>query len=228
MEEKDIVKIASMESNWEEVLTYITIEEGMDPWEIDIIKLADAVLDYINKMTIMDFKVPSRIIVISAILLRLKVEFLVEEEEKKEEDEEKEEEKIDLSKVPDLETPIKRISRRKVTLDELVSALEKAFRTKEIRETKKVRARKRVEELLVEEEDIEERIEKLYNQINGILNELKKGEITFNKLVPEWERDKIVEKFLPLLHLSQDGKVSCDQKEVFKDIYIKLKDDINE
>ncbi|MCK4635095.1 MAG: segregation/condensation protein A [Candidatus Aenigmarchaeota archaeon] len=229
MEEKDIVKMASTESNWEEILEYIITEEGMDPWDINIVKLANALVDYISKMEILDFKVPSRIIIISAILLRMKVVLLLEEQEKKEEEEKKDEEGlIDLSKVPDLETPIKRISRRKVTLEELVSALSKAFKTKEIRETKQIRARRRVEELIEDEEDIEERIEKLYQQINGILDELKGGEMTFDKLVPKWERDIIVNKFLPLLHLIQTGKISCEQKEIFKDIYIKLKGDTDE
>ncbi len=228
MEEKDIVKMASTESNWEEVLEYIITEEGMDPWDIDIVKLANALLDYVKKMEILDFKVPSRIIIISAILLRMKVVLLLEEEEQKQEEKEEEEELIDLSQVPDLETPIKRIPRRKVTLEELVSALDKAFRTKEIREDKRIRARRRVEELIEDEEDIDERIENLYQSINGILDELRAGEITFDKLVPKWERKEIVDKFLPLLHLSQGGKVSCEQKEVFKDIYIKLKGDTDE
>jgi chromatin segregation and condensation protein Rec8/ScpA/Scc1 (kleisin family) len=228
MEEKDIVKMASVESNWEEVLEYIIMEEGMDPWDIDIVKLSDSLLQYIEKMSILDFKVPSRIIIIAAILLRMKVVLLVEEKVEEEEKEKEDEQLIDLSQVPDLETPIKRTPRRRVTLEELVSALEKAFRTKEIREDKRVRARRRVEELLEDEEDIEERIEKLYLQISGILDELKRGEITFEKLVPKWEREEIVSRFLPLLHLCQQGKVSCEQKEIFKDILIKLKEEKHE
>ncbi|UCG95203.1 MAG: segregation/condensation protein A, partial [archaeon] len=196
-------------------------------WDIDIVKLADALLEYIENMGVLDFKVPSRIIIIAAILLRMKVVLLVEEKEEEEEKKGTEEQLIDLSQVPDLETPIKRTPRRRVTLEELVGALEKAFRTKDIRETKRVRARKRVEELLEDEEDIEERIEKLYLQINSIIDELKRGEITFEKLVPKWEREEIVSRFLPLLHLCQQGKVSCEQKEIFKDILIKLKGDEN-
>lgn len=228
MEEKDIVKMASVESNWEEVLEYIITEEGMDPWDIDIVKLADALVDYIKKMEIVDFKVPSRIIIISAILLRMKVVLLLEEEEEKEEREREEEELIDLSKVPNLETPIKRIPRRKVRLEELIAALEKAFHTKEIREDKRIRARRRVEELIEDEEDIEERIEKLYQSITGILEELKGGKLTFSKLVPKWERNEIVDKFMPLLHLSQTGKIFCEQEEVFKDIHIRLKEGTDE
>lgn len=228
MEEKDIVKMASSESNWEEVLEYVINEEGMQPWDIDIVKLADALLEYVNRMQVLDFKVPSRIIIISAILLKMKVVLLLEERKQEDDREKKDEVLIDLSQVPDLDAPILRTPKRKVTLEELVVALEKAFHTKEIRDVKQMRAKRRVEELLQEEEDIEERINNLYLHISSILDELKSGEITFEKLVPKWERNEIVEKLLPLLHLSQQGKVTCEQREVFKDIFIKLKDDADE
>ena len=81
----------------------------------------------------------------------MKVEILMWEKREEEKSKEKEEEIIDLSKVPDLEAPVVRIPKRKVTLEELVRALEKAFRTKELREHRKIRARKRVEEVLGEE-----------------------------------------------------------------------------
>ena len=227
LEEKDIVDMISKESNWEEVLEYVITEEGMDPWDVDIAKLADAFTDYVKTVGKLDFRVPARVIIIAAVLLRMKMEILIFEEEEKREKEKKEDELIDISKVPDLEAPIKRTPKRKVTLDELVGALEKAFRTKEIRETKKARARRRVEELMEEDYvDIDKKIDELYSRISGVLDKLKKGEITFSELVPKWERNEIVENFLPLLHLTQEGKVTCEQKELFKEIYIKIKDDL--
>ncbi|MCD6398357.1 MAG: segregation/condensation protein A [Candidatus Aenigmarchaeota archaeon] len=228
MKEKEILELVSKESSWEEVIEYIITEEGMKPWDIDIVELADVFAEYVAKMNDLDFKVPARIIIIAAIFLRMKVEILMFEEKEEEKKDEKIEEKIDLSKVPELETPIMRIPRRKVTLDELVVALKKAFRTKEIREEKKFRAKKRVEEILEEDNvDIEERINDLYESITGVLNKLKKGELKFRDIVPKWERKEIVDRFLPLLHLSQDGKISCEQKEIFKDIYIRLKGDVD-
>lgn len=225
MEEKEIVDMVSKESNWEEVLEYVITEEGMEPWDVDIIKLADAFTEHVSKAEELDFKIPARIIIIAAILLRMKTEILIWEEEKKEEEEKEEEDLIDISKVPRLEAPIKRVPRRKVTLDELVGALEKAFRTKEIRERKRFRAKKKVKDLIEEDYiDIDERIESLYSRITTILDRLKKGKITFRELVPKWERREIVENFLPLLHLSNTGKVTCEQKEIFKDIYIKIKE----
>jgi len=229
LKEKEILELVSKESSWEEVIEYIITEEGMKPWDIDIVELANVFAEYVAKMNDLDFKVPARIIIIAAIFLRMKVEVLMFEKNEEEKKEDKTEEIIDLSKVPELETPIMRIPRRKVTLDELVVALKKAFRTKEIREEKKFRAKRRVEEILEEDNvDIEERINDLYDSITGILNKLKKGELKFRDIVPKWERKEIVDKFLPLLHLSQDGKVSCEQKEIFKDIYIRLKGDTDE
>jgi len=217
------------ESTWDEILEYVITEEGMDPWNIDIVKLADVFADYVKNTSKIDFRIPARVIIIAAVLLRMKTEILMMEEEKKTEEKKNDGAIIDISKVPDLDAPIKRIPRRKVTLDELVGALEKAFRTKKIRETKKIRARRKVEELLEGEYvDIEKRIEDLYSRISGILGRLKKGEMTFTELVPKWQRNDIVDNFLPLLYLSNEGKITCEQKELFKEIYIKIKDNIGD
>jgi chromatin segregation and condensation protein Rec8/ScpA/Scc1 (kleisin family) len=42
-------------------------------------------------------------------------------------------------------------------------------------------------------------------------------------LVKRWGRKEIVDSLLPLLHLSQDGKINILQEELFKEIFIKRK-----
>ncbi|RLJ03123.1 MAG: hypothetical protein DRP11_01635, partial [Candidatus Aenigmatarchaeota archaeon] len=110
--EEKMVEMVSNEPNWEEVLNYVVSEEGMDPWQIDIVKLANAFASFIQRLGEMDFKIPAKLIIIAAILLRLKVEVLMYEEEEEEtiELENIEEMKIDidLSKIPDIQAPIKR------------------------------------------------------------------------------------------------------------------------
>lgn len=222
--ENDILNIIIEETSWEEVISYIITEEGMDPWDIDIVELADAFLRHLRKLKEFNFKVPSRIIIVTSILLRMKAEILMWEEEEKRKRIEEEEE-IDISKVPKLEPPIKRMPKRKVTLDELAEALGKAFKTKDIREKKMARAKKNFNEAVrIEEEkiDFEKKINDLYSRITDVLGKLRKGNLTFSELVPDWTREDIVVNFLPLLHLSTDGKVKCKQKELFKEIYIQL------
>ena len=116
--------------------------------------------------------------------------------------------------------PMIRTPTRKVTLDELISALNKAFAFKEKKETKDIRMKKTIENLIGEpKEDIEARIEKIYSKI------VKAHTIMFSQLLPEWNRKYIVDTLLPILHLSQRHKVIIDQKEMFSEIQIMIIED---
>jgi chromatin segregation and condensation protein Rec8/ScpA/Scc1 (kleisin family) len=107
---------------------------------------------------------------------------------------------------------------RKVTLTELVGALNKAFEFKERKESTRLRLRRSVERLIEQEEDIELRIKSIFEEI------LRHGTVMkFSEIVPVWKRKDIVETFLPLLYLCQRGKVTCEQEEFFKEITIRLR-----
>lgn len=225
MKEKSIVDMVMRGAPWEDVLESIVYEEGLDPWDIDIEKLADSFLVRLDSWKDFNFRIPARLIIISAILLNLKSTFLIEQEEEKARDVEQGNLNIDLSQIPDLDAPSVRIPKRRITLEELVDALGRAFATEERRTERKVRAKRRFEEAVhINEFDIEKEIEGLYSRISTVLTRMIKGTMTFSELVPNWERDKIVNTFLPLLHLNNEGKVTCEQKEMFKEIYIKLKE----
>ncbi len=147
----------------------------------------------------------------------MKCELLLEEEEKKEKIEGEKLPPLNLEEIPMLSPPILRKPTRNVTLNELINALNKAFQFKERKESKKLRIRRAAETLIEEGEDIEEKISEIFKQImrHGVM-------IRFSDLVPTWKRKEIVETFIPLLHLSQRGKVNCEQKEMFKEIFINL------
>jgi segregation and condensation protein A len=214
------------EPSWEDVIIKIIAEEQMDPWSIDIIKLSNAFLDYLQKMEELDLRIPARFILISAILLRMKSDVLIEKEEKiliPEAEKEADETLRVLASLPPLQPPLKRIPLRNVTLEELLSALRKAYEVQERRTERKIRIKRAVDVVLPvgEVEDITERIGKLLSQINDALGEVES--IEFSRLVKRWGRREIVESLLPLLHLSQDGKINLTQEELFKEIMIKLR-----
>jgi len=125
----------------------------------------------------------------------------------------------ELSKMS-LKPPIERHVRRKVTLDELVDALNKAMKVKEKKEQMKRVLGKRLRKEIGEEEDIEMRINELMSDIDGLLMKLKSKKVKFSKIVDKWERDEIVRHFMPLLYLSSRGKVDTQQEEFFKEIFI--------
>lgn len=225
MKEKEILDFARNEPDWEETLNWIISEEGLDPWDIDLVELANAFSKFVSKWERFNFTVPARIIIIMAILLRIKVELLMWEDEGEEAEEvELKELDIDVSDIPHLEAPKKRKPVRQVTAEELVDAFKKAFKTRERRKERKSNMRRRVEETMPieEEEAIEERIENLYQRIDGILEDMKEGRTTFSSLLPEWNRKEIIKSFFPLLRLTQDGRVRTRQEEYFEEIWVEM------
>jgi segregation and condensation protein A len=214
------------EPSWEDVIIKIIAEEQMDPWSIDIIKLSNAFLGYLQKMEELDLRMPARFILIAAILLRMKSDVLTEKEEKiliPESEKEADETLRVLASLPPLQPPLKRIPLRNVSLEELLSALRKAYEVQERRTERKLRIRRAVDVVMPvgEVEDITERINALLTQINSALGEVES--IEFSRLVKRWGRKEIVESLLPLLHLSQDGKINLTQEELFKEIMIKIR-----
>ncbi len=218
IDENKVIQTIVIGSDWQEVLTTLVAEEGMDPLSVDIIKLASAFTRYLDQMKQFDFRVPARFILVAAILLRMKAELLLEEEEQKAL-KSQDVPPLNLEDVPTLLPPITRKPTRKVTLNELVRALNKAFDFQEKKETKKLRMRHAVEKLIGHEEDIEIRIAELLERIT-ILHST-----TFSDLVTSWQRLEIVKTFLPILHLETRGKIVCTQEEMFKEIYIKVRKD---
>jgi chromatin segregation and condensation protein Rec8/ScpA/Scc1 (kleisin family) len=114
--------------------------------------------------------------------------------------------------------------KRKVTLEELVDALNKAMRVEEKKEKVKRILGRRLRNEIGEEEDIEIRINELMSEIDGLLFKLKSEKVEFSKIVEKWERDEIVGNFMPLLYLSSRGKVETEQEEFFKEIFISKKE----
>lgn len=231
--DQQMIALMVSEPSWEDVIVKIVAEEGMDPWSIDIIKLADAFTSYVKKLGATDLKVPARFILIAAILLRMKSDAIAAKEERvliPESPENPEQADLlrALASIPPLQPPIKRIPLKNVTLNELIVALRKAFEVKDRRIQRKFRVQQAVALTLGEEEDITERINKLLEQIKTILMELETGKVEFSKLVKEWKRDEIVETLMPLLYLSQEGKITYEQPEPFKEIYVEVKENIHE
>jgi segregation and condensation protein A len=224
--DQQLINLMVSEPSWEDVIIKIVAEEQMDPWSVDIIRLANAFLNYLQKMDHLDLRIPARFILIAAILLRMKSDILIEKEEKiliPESEKETDETLRVLASLPPLQPPLKRIPLRNVSLEELISALKKAYEIQERRVERKVRIKRAVEVVLppAEMEDITERINKLLNQINEALSEV--DSIEFSRIVKRWGRKEIVEAIVPLLHLSQDGKLDLHQEELFKEIIVKLR-----
>ncbi len=242
IETDDIAAIR--EADWEQVLERFT--EDMDPWAIDIVKLADRYKSYIDKMERFDLEVPGRIIMVGAVLLRMKAEVLRDIEEHgeiTEEDEEHIEEEMEaMEEMMDLEEdaaepvedeqlripeavpkpPVKKKAKRKVTLDELKDALEKAVEIGEQREERQ-ETRKDAEDygIEVEEDDITNKLNQLYSSLKSRIGS-SDDSLTFSDIVEEQQKQETIDKFVHIMHLETDAKVNCIQHEWLGDLKIEV------
>jgi len=228
LSDNDLINLMINEPSWEDVIVKIVAEEQMDPWAMDLVGLADTFATYVAKLNDMDLRMPARFILIAAILLRMKSDILANKQPGKliaeGPTEQKDAELIRLlASIPPLQAPVKRVPVGSVTLEELLTALRKAFEVKERREMRKERIRHHVELVLPKDtEDITDRIQKLLDNINAAIADVE-GSTTFKSLVKNWDRRDIVRTLMPMLHLTQEGKISHEQPVLFEDIVIKRK-----
>ncbi|MEM5814711.1 MAG: hypothetical protein QXD77_02750, partial [Candidatus Aenigmatarchaeota archaeon] len=71
LSDQELINLMISEPIWEDVIVRIVAEEGMDPWKLDLIKLADVFAAYVSKMDRLDLRIPARFVLIAAILLRM-------------------------------------------------------------------------------------------------------------------------------------------------------------
>jgi len=226
-EEENILKMVLERESWEEVLYHIVSIENIDPWNVDLIKLTDGFIKFIEESKQLDFRIHAKIVFVAAMLLKLKSDYLTifEEQSSVEEalDEEKEIESlgIDPSKIK-LGAPIKRIPKRQVTLNELVVALKKALEVRERKVERVQRIRSRLKRELMIDDDITKRIEKVMKSIEDRIKS-EDDKMTFREIVDKWEPEDIVDHFLPILHLEKNRKIETEQEKLFEEIFIKKK-----
>jgi segregation and condensation protein A len=237
METKEIVGMMDSEHSWEQIIYKIIAWEGLDPWDLDITALSSAFVDYISEMKELDFKIPAKYVMVAAILLRMKsdnltllkyfaednyVEFGGEVAETDEADVVDNTDSATLEfEVNPITVPQKRIPTRKIMVNELVLSLRKVLNSQQKKKDKRVKARDMIK---LREDNITKRIGKLYDKINVILTKIKKDEVKFTKLVDKWERQEVVNTFLPLVFLENEKKVECRQEEMFKEIFVRRRE----
>lgn len=217
--------------HWEDTLARFT--EDMDPWNIDIVELADRFKSYIERMEEFDLEVPGRVVLLGAVLLRMKAQVLrrahsdeVEEETWEEEYDEEMYEEVEEEqlRIPDAipTPPIKKKGRRKVTLDELTDALGKAMEISEKRE-ERTEQRQEAEDygIEVDDDDITDRLDRMFGRLREFVGNGADA-VTFSRLVEDEERDARIEQFVNLMHLETEERVRCYQEEFLGPIEIEV------
>jgi len=224
------VVVEQDELSWKTIIMDLINKEGMSPWDVDIGLLADKYIDRVSRLKEVNLKLGGKVLLCAALLLRLKSVRLLGEDMQEFDrllqgepeptfyDDLEQELKRGEEVVPDTLSPRMPCPRkRKVSVFDLVKALEKALEVKH----------RRIERFVDVAEvhrpdkkfDVTTAMSSLFDRIVSFF--VKKEPLTFTKLCPSKDKEDKIYSFIPLLHLSNQQKVTLEQKETFGEIEIK-------
>ncbi len=228
------------EITWKSIILDLIKTEQMDPWDINISLLSQKYLEMLKKLKDLDFRISGKIILAAAILLRIKSNKLVGEDITEldrlltgQDLEESEEDFYDelqsefeagqgsaVFDKPLLTPQTPQPRKRKVSVYDLMGALQKALEVKKRRVMRSIpTAKVEIPEKSVEITSI---IKEVYGKITGFFFKNKGKKLTFTKLIPSDSKEDKVLTFIPLLHLTNQRKINLLQREHFGEIEIML------
>lgn len=221
---------------WKTIILDLVKEEKMDPWDIDVSLLAQKYLEAIRELEEHNFFISGKVLLASALLINIKSNKLLTEHianfdsllypPENIEDLEELQHGLQEFNAPRLLVKTPQARKRKVNLNDLMTALHKAL------EVERKRRIRRSYAVPIREVNIPKKRYDIGNLIKGlysrILTFLKKKElVTFSELVNSNKKEDKIYTFIPLLHLAHDGKVNIHQEKAFGEINIKKYKDEN-
>ncbi len=228
--------LVSRELSWQQMIYDLIKSEQLDPWDVDISKLTEKYLEKVNEMEELNYAVSAKVLLAAALLLRIKSEFLINHYIKsldeilfgKPAKKEKPQIEINLDDVADLfpRTPLPRPKR--VTLTELIGALNRAMVTEHRRIKNEIthkHALNRFNFFLPKNTvDVRFKLKEVYQKVKNYFASNKSAEkMTYTDLAPTTEEKRF--SFGPVLHLDNQDRVLLEQLQHFDEIYIYLKND---
>ncbi len=233
--------ITSRDPSWQGIIYELIASEQLDPWNIDIGVLCRSYFEKIKQLEETNFHISSKMLLAAALLLRIKSEILLHKYIREidnvlfphEEEIRKiiERIEIDEDEIPVLspKTPMPRF--KKVTLQELIDALDVAIKTESRRIDREIQ-KKQAERLShvdipkFRRININERIRKFYARLltsfkNPKLLEDRTIRLPYTHFTGNSKEEKIA-CFLPMLYLSNHGKIWLEQESHYREIYLYL------
>ncbi len=178
-------------------LAYKLVEEGkLNPWDVDIVMLANAYIEEIKKAELLDLRIPAKAILAASFLLKKKIQVIFPE-------------------------PKRKIERKKYTLEEIIQLFEqehsydenldslKPLKEKEAKPrklTKNQTSNKKPRRL------IPVHISKFEDAMEEIMQLIQRGVVKFT-LKEVANKGSIVPYLMALMVLYYDGKISLYSKD---------------
>ena len=221
--------------SWQQIIYDLIKTEQLDPWDIDLGVLTNKFLDKVKTLEEANFFISGQVLLAASLLLRLKSEILLDQYipsldailfGRKPEEKRYTQERIELDEeIPGLvlRTPLPRF--RKVTLEELMSALGQAIKTENRRIRKVIVAKQQALETVLaiprQRINIKDKIQEVHSRLRKIFAN-RKEKVAFSEFAGKTNDEKIA-TFIPLLHLDTQHKVWLEQDAHLKEIWILLK-----
>ncbi|WP_461829912.1 segregation/condensation protein A [Aquifex sp.] len=186
------------------------IEEGkLDPWEVDIVELANLYLEELRRRETLDLRVPARAIVAAAFLLKKKVEVLFPKPPRK-----PRERKYTLQEIVDMfEEEYQEVEQE---LLQNVEKIKKAVKRKKTSHKKSKRRKRSEREIPLHISRFEEVLEELWK----FFKNLDVG--TRIKFFTFLDKRNFVPQVMALLYLDYDNKIRLYQDKPFGDLEIEV------
>ncbi len=232
------------EITWQTIMYDLVKSEKMDPWNINVSIITKRYIDMLKRLKELDFRLSGKVVLAAAILLRIKsrrlvgkdlddldalfasvdepdydVSYLQEWSDFFKQHRKQSVEEI-LKLIPRTPQPRK----RKVSIYDLIGALEKAMEVKKRRAVRHVNNEPDIE-LPQKKIDISQVIRDVYGRVKTFFLRASGGEskLKFSKLLPDQptKEDKVF-TFIPLLHLTNQRKIDLNQEKHFGEIEVEL------
>lgn len=217
--------------SWQDIIYDLINSEQLDPWDINLAILAQKYLIKVKELEEANFVLSSKVLMVASLLLRIKSELLINRYIKDLDDIlfSKKEEIQDTIKLPEFDedeiphlfprTPLPRF--RKVSLTELMEALNKAVETETRRTDRKIFEKDNYErtKFFMPKKSINlvEKINMIHERIRNVFQAQEK--ITFTEFAGR-EKEERINTFIPLLHLDTQSKLWLKQEKHLDEIWI--------
>ena len=225
------------EITWQNIIYELIKTEEMNPWDVDVTLLTKKYLETVKRLQGTNFFLSGKVLLASAMLVRIKSTKFLEEDISNfdnilfhQEDtfdelddfiEFKERPKVD---VPGLGIKTPQSRKRRVSVKDLIGALERAL---EVNKRRIVRHNAlwnfKKPEIPEKTVDIGLLIKNIFDRIKSMFQ--KKEKVTYTKLLPEGtisKKEKILTLY-PLLHLANQEKIDLMQEEHFGEIEVLMR-----
>lgn len=223
--------------SWQSIIYDLINTEQLDPWNIDLCLLSVKFLEKVRALEEANFFVSSKVLLAASLLLRIKSEIVLNQDiptldeilfGTKDDEKPYVQERIELDgDAPALvpRTPLPRF--RRVTLEELMSALGKAIKTENRRIKREILVKQHEWEVEValpkNKINVHERIQQIHAKLL-VLFEGRDEKLAFSHLVKEGTRHERILDFAALLHLDTQQRVWLEQEGHFEEIWVWMKD----